>query len=98
MSNKTYDTLKFITAIVLPALATLIITVFKIWGLPYGEAIAGTITAIDCFLGAILQISSVSYGRVEAIREHYEAEQERLIMKLDKQDDEARAKDGFKEL
>lgn len=82
MSNKTYDTLKFIAAVVLPALATLILTVFKIWGIPYGEAIAGTITAIDCFLGAILQISSTSYGKVEKIKGEYEKENELLRKKL----------------
>lgn len=65
MNNKTYDILKYIACIVLPALATLILTVFKIWGIPYGEAIAGTITAIDTFLGAILQVSSVKYKKVK---------------------------------
>lgn len=64
MKNKTYDILKFIACVVLPALATLILTIFKIWGLPYGEAIAGTITAIDTFLGAILQISSGAYRQI----------------------------------
>lgn len=78
MKNKTYDILKFIAAVVLPALATLILTVFKIWGIPYGEAIAGTITAIDTFLGAVLQISSASYYKVEAIKAKYEDENEGL--------------------
>lgn len=61
MTNKVYDTLKYIAQFVLPALATLILTVFAIWGLPYGEAIAGTITAIDTFLGAILMLESKKY-------------------------------------
>lgn len=82
MKNKTYDILKFIAAVVLPALATLILTVFKIWGIPYGEAIAGTITAIDTFLGAVLQISSASYFKVEAIKAKYEDENERLYERL----------------
>lgn len=64
MKNKTYDTLKYIALIVLPALATLIITVFKIWDIPYGAQIAGTLTAIDAFLGAVLQISSTVYKQV----------------------------------
>ena len=33
----------------------------SIWGLPYGEQVVGTITAIDAFLGAILGVSAVSY-------------------------------------
>lgn len=61
MTNKTYDILKYIAQIVLPGLATLILTIFAIWGIPYGEAIAGTITAIDVFLGSILMIESKKY-------------------------------------
>jgi hypothetical protein len=61
MNNKTYDLLKYIALIVLPAVATLVIAIFKIWGLPYGAEIAGTITAIATFLGTILQISNAKY-------------------------------------
>ena len=49
MSNKVYDILKYIAQIILPALATLYLTLAGIWGLPYGEAISGTIMAIDTF-------------------------------------------------
>ena len=62
-SNSMYDILKYIAQIVLPAIATLYFALSQIWGLPYGEEIVGTITAIDCFLGAILGISSVQYKR-----------------------------------
>lgn len=65
MSNQTYDTLKYIALYVLPALATLILTIGGIWGIPYSEAIAATITAIDTFLGAILGISSKKYKEGE---------------------------------
>lgn len=61
MSNKVYDVLKYIAQIVLPALATLYFALAQIWGLPYGEQIVGTITAIDAFLGAILRISTIQY-------------------------------------
>lgn len=61
MSNKTYDLLKWIAALVLPALATLVIALAGIWGLPYGKAIGATITAVDAFLGTILGISSKNY-------------------------------------
>ena len=62
-SNSMYDILKYIAQIVLPAIATLYFALSQIWGLPYGEEIVGTITAVDCFLGAILGISSVQYKR-----------------------------------
>lgn len=63
MSSKTYDILKFIALIVLPALGTLYFALAQIWGLPYGEQIVGTITAIDAFLGAILGVSTSSYKK-----------------------------------
>ena len=63
MKNKTYDILKWIALVVLPALGTLYFAISGIWGLPYGEQIVGTITAIDAFLGALLGISSVQYNK-----------------------------------
>lgn len=61
MSNKTYDTLKFIAQVILPGLGTLYFALCGIWGFPYGEEIVGTITAVDTFLGIILGISSANY-------------------------------------
>lgn len=63
MSNKTYDILKWIAALVLPALATLVIALAGIWNLPYGEAIGATVMAVDAFLGTILGISSKNYQK-----------------------------------
>ena len=59
--SKTYDTLKWVAQFLLPALGTLYFTISSIWGLPYGEQVLGTITAIDLFLGAILGLSSSKY-------------------------------------
>lgn len=61
LTNEMYDTLKYIALIVLPALATLYFGLSKIWGLPYGEEIVGTIACIDTFMGALLQISTDKY-------------------------------------
>lgn len=63
MSNKVYDILKWVAQILLPALATLYFALAGIWNLPYGEAIVGTITAIDTFLGALLGLSSIQYKK-----------------------------------
>lgn len=63
MSNKTYDILKKIAQIWLPAIGTLYFAVASIWGLPYSEEIVGTITAVDAFLGAILGISTAQYNK-----------------------------------
>jgi hypothetical protein len=61
ISNTTYDILKFIAQIVLPAVGTLYFALAKIWGLHYGTEIVGTITAVDTFLGALLGLSSNKY-------------------------------------
>lgn len=63
MSNQVYDILKYVALIVLPAIGTLYFVLAGIWGLPYGEQIVGTITAIDTFLGALLKISEVQYKK-----------------------------------
>ena len=65
MSNNTYDILKFIAQIVLPAVGTFYFALASIWGLPYGEEIVGTITAVDALLGALLGISTVQYNRIQ---------------------------------
>lgn len=62
LTNKVYDVLKYVALIVLPAAGTLYFALSKIWGLPYGGEIVGTITAIDTFLGALLKISDTSYN------------------------------------
>ena len=68
MSNKTYDILKFIAQILLPALGTLYFALAEIWHFPYAEQIVGTITAIDAFLGAILGISTNNYNKEKELQ------------------------------
>lgn len=63
MENKTYDVLKWVAMILLPAAGTLYFALAGIWGLPYAEQIVGTITAIDTFLGVILGLSSNQYNK-----------------------------------
>ena len=65
LSNKTYDVLKWIAQFFLPASGTLYFALAGIWGLPYGEQIVGTITAVDTFLGVILGISTMNYNKEE---------------------------------
>ena len=63
LKNKTYDLLKWVALILLPALGALYFGLASIWGLPYGEEVVGTITVVDTFLGAILQISTNNYNK-----------------------------------
>lgn len=66
MTNKIYDVLKYIALIVLPALGTLYFALAGIWGLPYGEQVVGTITAMDTCLGALLGLSAYKYNKNES--------------------------------
>ena len=68
MSNKTYDILKYIAQIILPALATLYFALAKIWSLPYGTEICGTLAAVDAFMGALLQISTNQYNKANQLQ------------------------------
>ena len=63
LSNRAYDTLKWIAQIVLPALGALYFGLSSIWGLPYGEEVVGTIAVVDTFLGALLGISTAQYNK-----------------------------------
>jgi len=56
MSEKIYDVLKYVQRIVLPACAALYSALGKLWGWEYIPEIVGTITAVDTFMGALLQI------------------------------------------
>lgn len=73
-NGKVYDVLKTIALKVLPALEFLIITIFKIWGLPYGAEIGATIAAIDTGLGIMLGISSRKYNEIV---EEFETEEKK---------------------
>ena len=63
MCNKTYDVLKWIALVVLPALGTLYFALAGIWNLPYAEQVVGTVTAVDTFLGVMLGVSAMHYKK-----------------------------------
>ena len=62
LSNKQYDTIKWIALVLIPASATLVLTVGKIWGLPFYDNIAATITALGLFLAAIIGVSTSQFN------------------------------------
>jgi len=63
LKNSTYDVLKYLTIIVLPALGALYAGLSQIWSLPYAAEVPATITVICTFLGAILCISTAEYNK-----------------------------------
>ena len=61
MNDKTYDILKRVALIVVPALATFVNAVGIVWGVPYTNEVTVTITAFGVFLGAAIGVSSKNY-------------------------------------
>lgn len=61
MCDKTYNVLKGMAQLLLPAMGMLYFALASIWRLPYGEQVVGTITAVDTFLGVILGITTAQY-------------------------------------
>lgn len=66
VSQKFYEALRWIIAIVLPAVGILITTLSNIWAwnIP-AEEISLTLDAIGLFLGAVFGISKIVYDRKE---------------------------------
>lgn len=66
LSSSTYDKLKPVVQIVLPAIATLYFTLAQVWDFPNPEGVVASITAITTFLGVVLGLSSKSFNNSEA--------------------------------
>lgn len=65
LNDKTYDVLKWIVCIVVPAITTCYLSLAGIWGWPYGDEIAKTSAAICTALGIILGISTAQYNKTK---------------------------------
>lgn len=63
MDNKTYDILKYIAQIFLPALTVFVGVVLKCFNVECTDIVITIMTAFDAFLGAILGISSTNYKK-----------------------------------
>ncbi len=60
MSNAQYDALKTVALILTPVLAFLA-SLVSIWGIPYGDQLVATLTAIDTLVGAVVVILNKQY-------------------------------------
>lgn len=71
LSNTTYDRIKWFALVFVPAFEVLILTLGKIWGIPYYSEIGASVAAVGVFLAAILGVSSRNYyqqiGEIEAV-------------------------------
>jgi hypothetical protein len=65
-SNRTYDVVKHVVQLVLPAIGAFYFALAEIWGLPYAAQVVGTIAALTTFLGVSLRISDKSYAKTDS--------------------------------
>ena len=63
ISNKTYDILKYVALIFIPALVTFVTTAGTELGYPHTGTLTVLISAFGTFLGALLVVSSNSYNK-----------------------------------
>ncbi len=61
--DKIYNILKWLCVIFVPALITLISTLFALYHIEGAEIVCGTIAAIATFIGALIGISSKAYNK-----------------------------------
>ena len=58
LPDATYDAIKFIVTVILPAISVLYVGLAGIWGWPYADEVSRTIAVVYTFLCAIMGISS----------------------------------------
>lgn len=63
LNDKVYDVLKWVTMIVLPALATAYVGLAAVWGWPLADEVAKSTAVICTLLGALLGISTAQYNK-----------------------------------
>lgn len=63
LPDKLYDVLKWITMIVIPALATAYGGLAGVWAWPYADEVTKTAIVICTLLGALLGISTAQYNK-----------------------------------
>jgi hypothetical protein len=65
LPDKLYDILKWVTMIVISALATAYVGFAGIWGWPFADEIAKTAAVVCTLLGALLGISTAEYNKMK---------------------------------
>lgn len=66
IGNKMYDVLKFLAQIFIPAAGTLYVALAAIFSWGYVEEVAGTIVAVDTFLGVFVAYLKIKYDASDA--------------------------------
>lgn len=61
MKSSTYDRLKWVSLVFLPALASLYFALGEVWHFPMVPQVVGTITIVDTFLGLLIGKTSKDF-------------------------------------
>lgn len=61
LQNRTYDILKYVALIALPAIQVFWLTIGKIWNIDYTVEIGATIGAVALLLGTLLGVSTKNW-------------------------------------
>lgn len=63
LNGKTYDVLKWLSILALPAIADFIKFLFPVWGIPLADPVAETIRQVALLMGVLIGISSIQYEK-----------------------------------
>lgn len=69
LNNRTYDLLKWIALVFLPAFITFVGVILNCFNVQYADIILTIAVAFNTFLGSILGISNINYNKMSALRE-----------------------------
>lgn len=69
LSNEAYDALSWVAVVFLPLLVVFYTGLGTLWGWPKTTEVAGSIAAVDTFLGGLLKTSNAQYKK-EILEEH----------------------------
>jgi hypothetical protein len=62
MNDRTYNILKWVAQVFLPAVGAFYFALAPLWGFPKVEEVLGTIVALDTLLGVLLGVSTRVYN------------------------------------
>ena len=65
LNNKLYDAFKYVALVLLPALGALYFGLSEAWGWGNGQAVLGSITVFDTFLGVFVHVNHKAYANSE---------------------------------
>lgn len=87
-TNRTYDIMKWIALVALPAIQVFWLTIGKIWSIDYTIEIGATIGAVALLLGTLLGVSTTNY-LAEKEQDNFNADAFEDMVKSDEEENPA---------